>query len=324
MNKKLFSTFLLIASLSVFSSDGRDGESAKVTATGEAHEFYLDGQNSADGGKGGNGGDLIVIYRNIQDLKNIYLHSLGGRGSVNGEYGRLFMLSEQYAPYRLDNHDSQTSLGVLLSGYAVVKNIWEEKLHPQELLAPGSLLSKTYYSLKGYEVGSAKLVLSDPNLIDPAFLNESARVLMENGVTKIRPPEGFVRIARSSAPSANQVIEIKRMYRESDFNSLAFKGINGRSIIFKTERPLIPMPSLNLHLKVAFKDLSGRFVTVFNEDVGPNLVEIRDSSYLVDLNALPLTQELKTGTIVRLEMKHSLKELSLLSREKVEVSESSL
>lgn len=321
MKTNLFSAILLLTSLSAFSYDGKDGKSAQIIATGEAKEFYLDGQNGGDGGKGGNGGDLVVIYDDIQNLKNIYVHTLGGKGSVNGAYGRLFIVSEQFTPYRTDNKDSSTTLRNLLGGYPVVRQIWEEKSNPQELLAPGSLLSKTYYSLRGYEVGSAKLILTEPQLIDPEFLNDQVRVLMENGVTKIRPPEGFLRIARTSAPSANQVIEIKRLYRESEFNSLAFSGIAGGSIELKTIRALTPMPTLNLRLKIDLKDPSGRFLTVFNDNVGPRVVETKGSSYLVDLNSLPLTQRPKAGTTLRLEMSHSLQELSLVSREKTEVKE---
>lgn len=324
MKKRLFSTFLLLTSLTAFAYDGKDGEGAQTVATGEAQEFYLAGQNGADGGRGGNGGDLVVVYKDLALLKNIFLHSLGGKGSVNGEYGRLFIVHEQFAPYRPDNKDSQTTLGSLLAGYPVVKQIWEERLNPQALLAPGSLLSKNYYALKGYEVGSAKLVLTEPHLIDPVFLNEPTRVLMEGGVTKIRPPEGFLRIARTSAPSANQVIEIKRLYRESEFNSLAFSGVRGETIELKTSRALLPMPTLKFRLKVDLKDASGRLVTVFNGNVDARSIEVRDASYLIDLNTLPLSQRLGAGSAVRLEMTHSLQELSLLSRERAETKEVTL
>lgn len=321
MKTNIFSVIFLLTSLSAFSYDGQDGKSTQIVATSEAQEFYLDGQNGADGGKGGNGGDLVVIYNDIRNLKNIYLHTIGGKGSVNGNYGRLFIVPEQLTPYRMDNKDSYTTLGTLLQGYSVTRQIWEERLNPQELLAPGSLLSKNYYSLKGYETGSAKLVLTDPSLIDSEFLHESVRILMENGVTKIRPPEGFLRIARTSAPSANQVIEIKRLYREAEFNSLSFSSFDRGLIEFKTIRELTPMPSMNLRLKVDIKDSLGRLVTIFNGNIGPNLIEVRESSYFVNLSALPLTQTPKLGSSLRLEMSHSLQELSLLSREKSEVKE---
>ncbi len=114
------------------------------------------------------------------------------------------------------------------------------------------------------------------------------------------------------------------MYRESEFNSLAFSGVRGETIELKTSRALLPMPTLKFRLKVDLKDASGRLVTVFNGNVDARSIEVRDASYLIDLNTLPLSQRLGAGSAVRLEMTHSLQELSLLSRERAETKEVTL
>jgi len=72
-------------------SNGSSGSSASscYQDTGHSNEYGAsggDGGRGGDGGAGGRGGDLTFFYKDIKDLKNIFIENQGGYGAPGG-YG---------------------------------------------------------------------------------------------------------------------------------------------------------------------------------------------------------------------------------------------
>ncbi|WP_353932326.1 collagen-like protein [Okeanomitos corallinicola TIOX110] len=77
--------------------DGEDGENAFRPRCGREERAYSnsdiraadggDGGNGGKGGDGGNGGSLTVYFRNLADLQNIFVRTVGGEGGRGGRGG---------------------------------------------------------------------------------------------------------------------------------------------------------------------------------------------------------------------------------------------
>lgn len=325
-------------------SDGRDGDRGYCGShTNDAGETVSDdtagkdGEDGGDGGRGGNGGDLTVLFTDYVELQSILFVSYGGDGGDGGEggdggdgcpdgsdgrdgskggygyAGDLYLVPKAFQPYERDNSNGTMTVANLISGQKIVKQSWT-KIDGRNLLANGSYFD-TARELKGYQYGSAKVEIVDPNLVDPRLYKESMSVKMENKITTINPSYSFLVVARHSDPSADAVLQIERMYSTWEFQSLRYKNVIGtvgdRKIKFTTSADLLPHPSLSLELKVEVKKNLFKYAELYKGNVPEEFIHAVEAGYEVDLDKLPLSQKIKKGAKIRLSMKYKLQEKTI-------------
>ena len=324
--------------------DGRDGDRGHCGShTNDAGQTVSDdvqgkdGEEGGDGGRGGNGGDLTVLFTDYVELQAIRFVSYGGDGGDGGEggdggdgcpdgsdgrdgsrgsggyEGDLYLVPKKFWPYERDNSNSYQTIANLIAGQKLVKQQWT-KIDGRNILASGSVFSYAR-ELKGYEYGSAKIEILDPTMVDPRLFKESITVKLENNVAKIEPGYSFLVVARHSDPAPDAVLQIERMYATWEFNSLKYKNVTGtvgdRKIKLATSADLIPHPALSLELKVEVKKNLFSYVELFKGNVPEEFIHAVEAGYEIDLDKLPLKQQIKKGAKIRLSMKYTMKEMTI-------------
>jgi hypothetical protein len=178
-----------------------------------------DGSNGGDGGNGGNGGFLTVYYQKLDDIKQIYVHSQGGKGGRGGRggeggiggsgcnggssgssgsngrdgqpglLGKLFIINRS-EPLAEIKPKEEIKIGDLLKQPVFIStNIWKTRQGATQLLASGSIIDDVYQEFDRRVERNVRLVLQVPSDLD-SVKNEKATVFFSDlGEVKVSFPD---------------------------------------------------------------------------------------------------------------------------------------
>ena len=212
-------------------SDGSDGSNGSNASCSSPTDVQAggNGSNGSDGAQGGrgedgdSGGDLLVYYTNISDLKNIYFHSVGGAGGRGGPGGRggrggyggygCNGGSNGYngsdgvsGSYGYDGSQGRSGILYIKSGLEPIlpsqtevyislkdffattstlrKNFWETKNNASTLLAPNSVLSDEYFEYQRTAMLTAHGILTSDQKITNEILSQQISLSMNDTGTE--------------------------------------------------------------------------------------------------------------------------------------------